>query len=297
MRVLLSSSVLSSIVLVVWSSAALAAEEPPAPTKAPAVAVDTLPKAVPVAKAVPVTTKNQPTLADPLPTAKAKPMARTLTTPPAVAPLAVTVQLNIGNAELRGSLLSAPEISMKTSFGELNVPLSEVAGIKLASQGNTSTTIVMHNGDSITGAWDVNYIELRTEWGKATIDGTAINSILFAQGMAWVSEGGLSGKRWELMAKPQTEDGKTNDEPSQTADSLKQGDIIVVARDSDLQAGTDVVGKVSKDEVLAIEGVLDSWFYVDNGKAAGWISRENVAAYRDPKPGSPVAETAQTPGR
>lgn len=185
---------------------------------------------------------------------------------------------------------------MKTAFGELTIPLSEVAGIKLASEGNTSTTVVMHNGDSVTGAWDFDHIELRTEWGMATIDGTAINSLLFAQGMAWVSEGGVSGKRWKLMPRPQSND-TTGGDTAEVVQNLNRGDIVVVTRDSTLRAGEDDVGKVAKGEVLAIESVLDSWFYVSNGKTSGWISRDDVLAYREPGPEKAAVETARVRGR
>ena len=46
-----------------------------------------------------------------------------------------------------------------------------------------------------------------------------------------------------------------------------------------------------------IEGVLDFWFYVDNGKVAGRIAQENVSAYRDPATKGPVAETARALSR
>ena len=285
------SSVLLSIALFSLPIALEAAEEAPPPSETPASAADVLPRAEPVAA------KNQPTLATPLPGTQTRPSTNVASKPATVTPLAVTVQLNVGNAELRGTLLSAPEFTVKTSFGELTVPLSEVAGIKLASEGNASTTVIMHNGDSITGAWEFDRIELRTEWGQATIDGAAINSILFAQGMAWVSEKGLSGTRWKLINRPQTQKSQTDEEAAQTAQGLKQGDIIVVARDSDLQTGSEIVGKISKDEVLAIEGVLDAWFYVDNGKVAGWISRENVSAYYDPNSNGSVTRTARAPNR
>lgn len=218
--------------------------------------------------------EGQPTPAEPEPAAIAVPVAKAAATAVPTAGLAATVRLNAGINELRGTLTSHTELTMKTSFGEVNIPLSEVAGIKLASAGNASTTVVMHSGDSVTGAWNVNRIELRTEWGTAMIDGTAINSILLAPGMVWVSEKGLSGARWQLMAKPQTAE---TEKPAETATSsaheFKPGDIIVIARDMPLQIGGQVVGKVSKGNVLGVEKVQDTWVSVNNGKEIGWIPK------------------------
>ena len=86
-------------------------------------------------------------------------------------------------------------------------------------------------------------------------------------------------RRRELMPRPQSND-KTGENSAETVQNLKRADIVVVTRDSTLRAGEDAVGKVAKGEVLAIESVLDSWFYVNNGKASGWISRDDVLEYQ-----------------
>jgi hypothetical protein len=146
----------------------------------------------------------------------------------------------------------------------------------MASEADTSTTVVMHNGDTITGAWNLDRLELQTEWGTATVEGGAINSILFAPDMAWVAVRGLSGTRWGLLAKPE------GAEAGAAAGDLKPGDVVVVTQESELRAGTRVVGKIGPDEVLAIEGVLESYYYVNNGEVAGWIPKQNVAIYEAP---------------
>jgi hypothetical protein len=87
---------------------------------------------------------------------------------------------------------------MRTSFGTADIPLSEVAGIKFASADNATTTVVMLNGDSITGATDVKLVTVETEWGMATINGPNISSIMFVPGLNWNPTAGLNGKRWNL---------------------------------------------------------------------------------------------------
>lgn len=248
--------------------------------------------------------QSQPTPARARPIAAEGPMAEaTLKPVPSATPLAATVQLNIGTTHLSGTLLSASDVVMKTSFGEVTVPFSEVAGIKLASAGDAKTTVVLHNGDSVTGACDIGRIELQMEWGTATINGDAINSILFAPGMAWVSESGLHGTRWTLMAKPGT---KTEENDSASTDSnivakptktFRPGDIITVSWDSDLKVGGEVVGTVGKGEVLAVEKVQDSWVWVDNGKTEGWVYTAHVSEYKRPGSEGAVADTVRNRNR
>ena len=140
--------------------------------------------------------EDEPTLAEPVAVAEAAP--RELAT---VRPLAVTVHLT-GGVKLEGTLVSSTQLEMKTSFGEMNVPLSEVAGIRMASEGNATTTVVMHNGDSITGGTEMEMLEIQTEWGRAEVNGVSIDSILFAPGLVWTSENGVAGTRWMLKEGP-----------------------------------------------------------------------------------------------
>lgn len=116
---------------------------------------------------------------------------------PTVRPLAVTVELT-GGTKLQGTLMETSELAMRTSFGQATIPLSEVAGIRLASEGNAVTTVIMHNGDSVTGATELNRLLVETEWGKADITGSSISSVLFAQGLQWTSVTALNGSRWAL---------------------------------------------------------------------------------------------------
>lgn len=121
----------------------------------------------------------------------------TVETSPTVRSLSVTVEL-LSGTELEGTLLEMTELTMKTSFGEASVPLTEVAGVRLAQEGSNSTTVVMHNGDSITGATDLRIVMVETAWGKAEINGPNISSILFSHGLKWTSTSGLGGERWYL---------------------------------------------------------------------------------------------------
>jgi hypothetical protein len=141
------------------------------------------------ARAVPlgVATKAEPTLAR-------IPVATRAT---AVSSLVASVLID-GKTTITGTILETTELPMKTTFGAATIPLSEVAGIRLPDEGTGSTTVVLHNGDVLTGATALDLLVIATEWGKAEINGPNISSILFNQGVKWVSEEGLTGKRWKL---------------------------------------------------------------------------------------------------
>lgn len=145
--------------------------------------------------------KAEPAKAEPIravPTEAASPKAAGGV--PAVRPLSVTVELTIDKV-IEGTLTDTTQLQMQTSFGTASIPLSEVAGIRFASADDATTTVVMLNGDSITGATDVKLITVETEWGTASINGPNLASIMFVPGLEWKRQDGLNGNRWSLTDK------------------------------------------------------------------------------------------------
>jgi hypothetical protein len=118
---------------------------------------------------------------------------------PKLQPHSVTISL-IDGMKLTGELTEVDQWTMKTSFGTTNLPLSTVAGIRMAHEGNAVTTVVLHNGDTITGAIQLDLVVLQTDWGRAEVLGNHIASVLFTPGLKWTSESGLNGTRWRLAA-------------------------------------------------------------------------------------------------
>jgi hypothetical protein len=181
-----------------------------------------------------------------------------------------------------------------------------VAGIKLASEQNPTTTVVMHNGDSITGATEMDRLELQTEWGKAEINGTAIDSVLFAQGLEWESEIGLNGTRWKLTEagesqtsgrsaqtpKAPTVADSANTSPSDRrvlgsraaavlADKFRPGDKIVVTQDVELRIGSETVGSAKRNDVLTVESTRAPWLFVTADDKRGWLYSQFVSAVEE----------------
>ncbi len=102
-----------------------------------------------------------------------------------VRPLTVSVQLLRSDLVITGALTDSTLMGLRTAFGEASIPLSEVAGVRFPSGQDTSTTLVMLNGDSITGASDVKTITVETEWGVAKVNGENISSMMFVPGLEW----------------------------------------------------------------------------------------------------------------
>ena len=117
---------------------------------------------------------------------------------PKMGPLTVTVEM-LGGQKITGTLTEITELPIRSSFGEVKVPLSQVAGVKLASAEDPSTTIILKNGDSVTGATDLQTVSVDTEWGSAKINGSSITSLLLLPDYKWTSASGISGKRWSLQ--------------------------------------------------------------------------------------------------
>ena len=113
-------------------------------------------------------------------------------------PQSVTIAL-LDGMKLSGELTEVDQWNMKTSFGTTNLPLSTVAGMRMAQEGNAMTTVVLHNGDNLTGAVQLDQVVIQTEWGRAEINGNHVASILFTPGLKWASETGLNGMRWKLV--------------------------------------------------------------------------------------------------
>lgn len=117
---------------------------------------------------------------------------------PNVEPLPVVVELLDDVRDLNGSLLDTNDLEVQTAFGVAKMPLKEVLGIRLPRSETDVTTVVLHNGDMITGSVDIENLLVQTSWGKSEVNGGNLASIFFDQGLSWKSLKLLSGERWTL---------------------------------------------------------------------------------------------------
>ncbi len=126
---------------------------------------------------------------------------------PKMGPLTVTVEL-IGGQKVTGTLTEITDLPFRGAVGDVKVMLSEVAGVKMASADDPSTTIIFKNGDSVTGATDLKTVSVDTEWGSAKINGSSITSLLLLPDLKWNASIGLNGKRWSLVDGKNTPSGQ-----------------------------------------------------------------------------------------
>jgi hypothetical protein len=148
---------------------------------------------------------------------------------PSVAARPITVSINLVDdvTLLTGTLTETNTLSIKTAFGAAELPLSEVAGIKFPRGEDSSTTVVMLNGDSITGATDLKFATIETSWGSAKINGQSISSMLFVPGLSWQATDIMSSKRWQLIETPRNPQTAGNapggSRPGQPGQSVQPG--------------------------------------------------------------------------
>ncbi len=107
------------------------------------------------------------------------------------------------NAQLKGRLLEMTELSVETAFGTATIPLHAVAGMRLPQKDSPMTTVLLTNGDSVTGTTELGKLFVDTDWGKAEVDATNVISIVFKEGLTWTLENRLNGERWTLVEQPQ----------------------------------------------------------------------------------------------
>lgn len=119
-------------------------------------------------------------------------------------PLKVIMEMHSEtNPHLRGTLLELTELSVETAFGTASIPLHAVAGMRLPSKDEPMTTIILSNGDSVTGKTQLHKLFVQTEWGKAEVDAPSVVAMTFKDGLTWTVETSLAGNRWTLVDQTQ----------------------------------------------------------------------------------------------
>lgn len=123
----------------------------------------------------------------------------------------IVIELIQDDRVLNGELLDIGDLHIETAFGMAAIPLKKVLGIRMARTASESTTVVLHNGDMITGQVDIKSLLVRTKWGKSEVNGSNLASIFFGKGLTWESLDLLAGPRWTLaQVKPSSSESSNN---------------------------------------------------------------------------------------
>ncbi|QDS90535.1 hypothetical protein EC9_47490 [Rosistilla ulvae] len=174
------------------------------PTRDPEVALPTVPVQQPEADEA-----ESPTV-QPIAEPMVEPVAEPIPEPIAAdSGLQIVIELIDDDRVLNGELLDIGDLELQTAFGPASIPLAEVLGIRLARSATDTTTVVLHNGDMVSGQVDIRSLLIQTSWGKSEVNGANLASIYFRKNLSWKSLDLLAGSRWTLV--------ETKDETSSRA--------------------------------------------------------------------------------
>lgn len=109
----------------------------------------------------------------------------------------VKIQLKEGMT-LEGSPVEVDAVKMASLFGEATIPLHTIAGIRFAQKPTEQSTIVLLNGDALTGEINLSELKCVAEWGTAAVNVSHIVSVVFRPDLTWSSVPTPNGDRWQL---------------------------------------------------------------------------------------------------
>ena len=78
---------------------------------------------------------------------------------------------------LAGELEEMSEIKLTTKFGDITIPMEQIAGIRLHTDEDDSAVVVFTDGDVLTGVPEIPLLNLTTDWGKAEVEAESVQSI------------------------------------------------------------------------------------------------------------------------
>lgn len=99
---------------------------------------------------------------------------------------------------IAGELEDVDSITMACKFGEVTIPMDQIAGIQMHVDEKNSAVIVMNNGDTLTGVPEVPMLVLTTDWGTAKVQPGSIKSITTTANSKFSRKNTDFGTRWEL---------------------------------------------------------------------------------------------------
>jgi hypothetical protein len=99
---------------------------------------------------------------------------------------------------MAGGIEALTKVEMKTSFGNVTIPMEQLAGLRLHLDEDDTAIAVLTNGDSVTGIPALPEIKLITDWGQADIETKHIRSLTMTPGSRFRQESSDFGPRWIL---------------------------------------------------------------------------------------------------
>jgi hypothetical protein len=99
---------------------------------------------------------------------------------------------------IAGKMDGFDNFKMTCAFGEITIPMEQVAGIKFHTTADDKAVVVLSNGDTVTGTPTIPAIQLQTDWGQADVEPKAIQSLTKSSGAKFQQSNTDFGTRWKL---------------------------------------------------------------------------------------------------
>ena len=100
--------------------------------------------------------------------------------------------------EIGGTPIDLKDLKVSGLVGQINVPVHTIAGIRFPKKAGEMSTIILHNGDSLTGEVAMSQLKLVSQWGEAAVNTQEIDYVMFRDDLAWGTASTLAGNRWTL---------------------------------------------------------------------------------------------------
>lgn len=106
--------------------------------------------------------------------------------------------------DLKGTPLNLESVKMTSIIGEIDIPLHTIAGIKFPEKSGDQHTLVLHNGDSLTGDVQLSSVKIVSQWGEALVNTSELTYVVFGDDLRWSNDAGTGKGRWRLSRPPAT---------------------------------------------------------------------------------------------
>ena len=104
------------------------------------------------------------------------------------------------NRELSGTAIDLNSINFKAEFGQVTIPMSKIAGIKLNANPEGDAVIALKNGDLVTGEINLDKVSLKTSWGQAHVKMDQIETIMADPASRFFAETNSGKKGWRFAS-------------------------------------------------------------------------------------------------
>lgn len=100
--------------------------------------------------------------------------------------------------DLSGTPVELESVKINGLFGEASIPLATIAGIRFGQGSGEQSTVVLLNGDAITGELALTEVRMVADWGEARVFADHIVYIVLQPDLRWSSVQTPNGLRWRL---------------------------------------------------------------------------------------------------